>query len=49
MKEKDKKYDCRICPYVSYRDDRRVFCGVCLRSILEGKKKVGKEVRAANG
>lgn len=48
MKGKYKKYDCRICPYVSYKDDVRVFCGVCLRQILERKKQSGKE-RAANG
>jgi len=37
MKDKEKKYDCRICHYAAYKDDRRVFCSFCMRLILERK------------
>lgn len=26
---------CKRCPYASYRDERVVFCGVCMRKILD--------------
>lgn len=31
----EKKYDCTTCPYPGYRDKKIIFCGVCIRRILE--------------
>ena len=26
---------CKRCPYAHYRDERVIFCGVCMRKILD--------------
>jgi hypothetical protein len=30
--------DCLTCPYPSYRDQNLIFCGTCIRKILEERK-----------
>jgi len=35
---KDKKYDCKTCSYVRYRDKKRAFCDICIRKILDEQK-----------
>ena len=48
MKDKKKKYDCRICPYVGYKDEKKVFCSFCMKLILERKPAI-KAKDAVNG
>lgn len=31
----ERRYDCTTCPYPGYRDKKIIFCGVCIRRILE--------------
>lgn len=43
-KRRGKKIKCNNCPYAYYRDNRVVFCGVCVRDILKKTIKMhGKE------
>lgn len=45
----NEKYNCKTCPYASYRDGNRVFCSVCMRSIMEQQRAEKKKQNSEGG
>jgi hypothetical protein len=49
MTMSDKQYDCKTCPYPRYKDGNIIFCDVCIRRILDEKKKKKEREENADG